>query len=58
LAWPIHKGAFQRRTVEERVARVHAIFDSAYEKPLASLLTALDTVFTHYYKAQDAKEKN
>ncbi|MEI7472147.1 MAG: hypothetical protein WCJ85_07805 [Chitinophagaceae bacterium] len=51
------QGGFQRRTVEERVAKVHAVLDSAFEKPAASFLTAVDTVFTNYYKAQDAKRE-
>jgi protein CpxP len=51
------QGGFQRRTVEERVAKAHAVLDSAFEKPAATLLTALDSVFTNYYKAQDAKRE-
>jgi hypothetical protein len=47
-------GGFQRKTVEERVAAVHAKMDSAF-KPDAAKLTSIDAVFTSFYKSQDAK---
>ena len=49
-------GGFQRRTVEERVAMVHAKLDSAF-KPGAAKLTAIDSVFSSYYRAQDQKRQ-
>jgi protein CpxP len=49
-------GGFQRRTVPERVAIVHAKLDSAF-KPSADKLAKLDAVFTDYYTAQDAKRQ-
>ncbi len=45
-------GGFQRRTIEERVAAVHAKLDSAF-KLEASVATQVDAVFTDYYKATD-----
>jgi hypothetical protein len=50
------QGGFQRRTVEERVAIVHAKMDSAF-KPNATKLAALDSVFSAYYRAQDQKRQ-
>ena len=50
------QGGFQRRTVPERVAIVHAKLDSAF-KPSAAKMTQLDGVFTDYYTAQDAKRQ-
>ena len=47
------QGGFQRRTVEERVKSVHDKMDSAF-KPDAAKMTSIDTLFTSYYKAQDA----
>lgn len=47
-------GGFQRRTPEERAARVHQKLDSAF-KLEADKLTKLDTALTALYKAQDAK---
>lgn len=43
---------FQRRTVEERVASVHAKIDSAF-KPDAKKLADADSAFATYYRAQD-----
>ena len=45
-------GGFQRRTVEERVAAVHAKLDSAF-KPDAAKLAQIDSVFANYYRATD-----
>jgi len=42
----------QRRTVEERVKAVHEKMDSAF-KPDAAKMTAIDEIFTNYYKATD-----
>ena len=47
------QGGFQRRTVEERVKSVHDKMDSAF-KPDAAKMTSIDTLFTSYYKVQDA----
>ena len=47
------QGGFQRRTVEERVKAVHEKLDSAF-KPTASKLTEIDSIFTNYYRTQDA----
>ena len=47
------QGGFQRRTVEERVKIVHEKLDSAF-KPAAVKLTEIDSIFTGYYKTQDA----
>ena len=47
------QGGFQRRTVEERVASVHQKLDSAF-KPEASKMVIIDSIFTNYYKTQDA----
>ena len=44
---------FQRRTVEERVKIAHDKIDSAF-KPAADVMTKIDTLFTYYYKGQDA----
>jgi hypothetical protein len=49
-------GNFQRRTVEERVATVHAKLDSAF-KLEAAKLTLVDSAFADYYRAQDAKRQ-
>lgn len=49
-------GGFQRRTVEERVAMVHHRMDSAFKLEPAKLAQA-DSLFTSYYKAQDAKRE-
>ena len=46
-------GAGQRRTVEERVKTAHEKIDSAF-KPAADIMTKIDTLFTYYYKRQDA----
>ena len=43
----------QRRTVEERVKIAHEKIDSAF-KPEAAIMTKIDTMFTYYYKGQDA----
>lgn len=43
---------FQRRTVEERVASVHAKIDSAF-KPDAKRMADVDSAFANYYRAQD-----
>ena len=45
-------GGFQRRTVEERVAIIHAKMDSAF-KLEASKATLVDSVFADYYRATD-----
>ena len=45
-------GGFQRRTVEERVATIHAKMDSAF-KLEASKLAEVDAIFTTYYKDSD-----
>lgn len=45
-------GGFQRRTVEERVATIHAKMDSAF-KPDAAKLAEIDAIFTTYYKDSD-----
>lgn len=45
-------GGFQRRTVEERVAIVHAKLDSAF-KPEAAKFTKIDTVFANFYRSTD-----
>ena len=45
-------GGFQRRTVEERVAIIHAKMDSAF-KLEASKAAEVDAVFTTYYKDSD-----
>lgn len=42
----------QRRTVEERVKRVHEKIDSAF-KLEASKLTQVDSAFAAYYRASD-----
>ena len=47
------QGDGQRRTVEERVKTAHEKIDSAF-KPEAAVLTKIDTMFTYYYKGQDA----
>lgn len=47
------QGGGQRRTVEERVKTVHEKVDSAF-KPAADIMTKIDTLFTYYYKGQDA----
>lgn len=44
---------FQRRTVEERVKIAHEKIDSAF-KPAADIMTKIDTLFTYYFKGQDA----
>jgi hypothetical protein len=46
-------GGGQRRTVEERVKTAHEKIDSAF-KPAADVMTKIDTLFTYYYKGQDA----
>jgi protein CpxP len=46
------QGGGQRRTVEERVKRVHEKIDSAF-KLEATKLTQTDSVFAKYYRAQD-----
>ena len=45
-------GGFQRRTVEERVAIIHAKMDSAF-KLEAAKAAEVDAVFTTFYKDQD-----
>jgi hypothetical protein len=45
-------GGFQRRTVEERVASIHAKMDSAF-KLEAAKATEVDSVFAAYYRGQD-----
>ena len=47
-------GGFQRQTVEQRVAAIHAKLDSAFKTP-ASKLASLDTALTVLYKQQDEK---
>jgi hypothetical protein len=46
-------GGGQRRTVEERVKTAHEKIDSAF-KPAADIMTKIDTLFTYYFKGQDA----
>ncbi len=45
-------GGFQRRTVEERVAVIHAKLDSAFKLDAAKA-AEVDSVFATYYKATD-----
>ena len=45
-------GGFQRRTVEERVASVHAKMDSAFKLDAAKA-TEVDAIFTSFYKDSD-----
>jgi hypothetical protein len=45
-------GGFQRRTVEERVASIHAKMDSAFKLD-ATKLAEVDAIFTTYYKESD-----
>jgi hypothetical protein len=45
-------GGFQRRTVEERVAAIHAKMDSAF-KPDATKMAEIDAIFTTFYKDSD-----
>ena len=45
-------GGFQRRTVEERVAIIHAKMDSAFKLDAAKA-AEVDAVFTTFYKDQD-----
>lgn len=45
-------GGFQRRTVEERVAIIHAKMDSAFKLDTAKA-AEVDAVFTTYYRATD-----
>lgn len=45
-------GGFQRKTVEERVAIVHAKMDSAFKLELAKA-AEVDAIFTTYYKESD-----
>ena len=47
------QGGFQRRTVEERVKSVHEKLDSAL-RPGDLKMTQVDSIFTGYYKTQDA----
>lgn len=45
-------GGFQRRTVEERVKRIHDKLDSAFKLESAKLAKA-DSAFASYYRASD-----
>jgi hypothetical protein len=45
-------GNFQRRTVEERVAIIHAKLDSAF-KLETTMAANVDSVFAEYYRATD-----
>lgn len=45
-------GGFQRRTVEERVAMVHAKMDSAFKLDAAKA-AEVDAIFTTFYKDSD-----
>jgi periplasmic protein CpxP/Spy len=45
-------GGFQRRTVEERVAIIHAKMDSAFKLDAAKA-AEVDAIFTSYYKDSD-----
>jgi hypothetical protein len=47
-------GGFQRQTVEQRVAAIHAKLDSAFKLEPAKL-ALLDTALTVLYKKQDAR---
>ena len=46
------QGGFQRRTVEDRVKVVHDKMDSAFS-PGKDKLSAIDSAFTQFYKAQE-----
>jgi hypothetical protein len=48
----IAQGGGQRRTVEERVKRVHDKLDSAFKLEPAKMAQA-DSAFAHYYRASD-----
>ena len=54
LAVTVHAqgGGFQRRTVEERVATIHAKMDSAFKLD-TSKAAEVDAIFTTYYKDSD-----
>ncbi|HYM95594.1 MAG TPA: hypothetical protein VET23_15755 [Chitinophagaceae bacterium] len=43
---------FQRRTVEERVAMIHAKIDSSF-KPDAKKMADVDSIFADFYRSQD-----
>jgi hypothetical protein len=45
-------GGFQRRTVEERVASIHAKIDSAFKLDV-SKAAEVDSVFANYYRSTD-----
>lgn len=45
-------GGGQRRTVEERVAQVHKVFDSVYHFDAAKQ-AKVDTAFAEFHRAQD-----
>lgn len=47
-------GGFQRQTVEQRVAAIHAKLDSAFKTPAAKL-ASLDTALTVLFKQQDER---
>jgi len=49
-------GGFQRRTVEERVASIHAKLDSAFKLDAAKQ-AEVDSAFATAYRAQDAKRQ-
>ena len=46
------QGGMQRRTVEERVAMIHAKLDSAFKLD-ATVGANVDSVFAEYYRATD-----
>jgi len=52
LAIQAQPGGFQRRTVEERVAVIHAKLDSAFKLD-ASKAAEVDSVFATYYRGSD-----
>ena len=45
-------GGFRQRTVEERVASIHHVIDSAFKLDAAKL-TQTDSVFANYYRSTD-----
>lgn len=49
-------GGFTRRTPEERAARIHQKFDSAFKLDVSKLAT-LDTALTVLFKTQDTRMK-
>jgi hypothetical protein len=52
MAMYAQPGGFQRRTVEERVAVIHAKLDSAFKLDAAKA-AEVDSVFAQYYRSSD-----